>query len=169
MPSTALQYFLNSRSDIVAYELLEISHPGFTQTYRRVRNNADGVSVTLEGGGAPVLFEWYPMLIQELNDSADLDAGLRISFGDLGEVLPKELDAVTSADLMQIKPTVIYRVYRSDDLSAPMIGPIRLEANNFSFTGEGATFEAVAPYVNRTRTGESYNLTRFKTLRAFLK
>lgn len=109
------------------------------------------------------------MQIVEMKDSADLDNGLRISFGDLGEVLPKELDAVASANSMHIKPTIIYRVYRSDDLTAPMIGPIRLEATNFSFTREGASFEASAPYVNNNRTGETYNLTRFPMLRAFLK
>lgn len=169
MVSTALEYFLNSRSDVVAYDCIEISHPAFTQVYRRVRNHREGVTVTLEGGGAPVHFDWYPLAIQEMTDSADLDNGIRISFGDLGEVLPKELDAVTEADLMSVKPKVIYRVYRSDDLSAPMIGPIELEATSFSFTQEGASFEAVAPYVNRTRTGETYNLTRFYTLRGFLK
>lgn len=166
---TALEYFLNSRSDVVAYECIEISHPAFTQVYRRVRNHRDGVTVTLEDGGGEATFDWYPMAIQELTDSADLDNGIRISFGDLGEVLPLELDAVTEADLMGVKPTVIYRVYRSDDLSAPMIGPVVLEAGTFSFTAEGASFEAVAPYVNRNRTGETYNLTRFYTLRGFLK
>lgn len=168
MPSSALEYFLNSRSDVVAFECIEISHPAFTRVYRRVRNHRDGISVTLEDATV-VTFDWYPMKIEELSDRADLDTGLRISFGDLGEVLPKELDAVTSADAMAVKPTIIYRVYRSDDLTAPMIGPIRLEATTFSFTREGASFEASAPYLNRTRTGESYNLTRFPMLRAFLK
>jgi hypothetical protein len=137
--------------------------------YRRVRNHRDGIDVVLEGGGAPVHFAWYPMLIEELSDRADLDTGLRISFGDLGEVLPKELDAVTKADLMSIKPIIIYRMYRSDDLTAPLIGPITLEATTFSFTREGASFEAAAPYLNRARTGETYNLTRFPMLRAFLR
>lgn len=168
MPGNALEYFLSSRSDVVALETVEISHPAFTQVYRRVRNHREPLDVTLETG-ENVEFLWYPMAISELTDSADLDNGFRISFGDLGEVLPKELDAVTVADLMSIKPTVIYRVYRSDDLSAPMIGPLHLEATTFSFTQQGASFEAVAPYVNRTRTGETYNLTRFFTLRGFLK
>lgn len=167
--TASLDYFLNSHSDTIAFELIEISHPSFTQVYRRCRNHREGLTVTLEGGGAPVFFDWYPMQIVELADSADLDNGIRVSFGDLGEVLPKELDAVHLADTMSIKPTIIYRVYRSDDLTAPMIGPIRLEATSFSFTREGASFEAAAPYVNRTRTGESYNLTRFPMLRNFLK
>lgn len=169
MVATALEYFLNSRSDVVALETIEISHPSFTQVYRRVRNHRDGIWLPIESEEAPVFFAWYPMLITELSDQADLDNGLRISFGDLGEILPKELDAVTSDDAMHIKPTIIYRVYRSDDISEPMFGPIYLEATTFSFTREGATFEASAPYLNRTRTGEMYNLTRFPMLRGFLK
>lgn len=169
MPSPALTYFLNSKRDVVAFECLEISHPSFTQVYRRVRNSRAGVTVTLEDGITQATFDWYPMTITEMNDSSDLDNGIRIAFGDLGEVLPKELDAVTLADTMAIKPTILYRVYRSDDLTEPMIGPLVLEATNFSFTREGASFEASAPYVNRNRTGETYNLTRFYTLRGFLK
>lgn len=168
MPSAALSYFLNSYRDVVNLDLFEISHPAFTQVYRRVRNHRDGVTVTLETGEVAV-FDWYPLQIVEMSDQADLDNGLQIAFGDLGEVLPRELDAVTAADAMDVKPLVIYRTYRSDDLSAPLIGPIRLEATNFSFSKEGATFEATAPYVNRNRTGETYNLAKYPMLRGFLK
>lgn len=169
MVSTTLEYFLNSRSDVVGFDCLEISHPSFTQVYRRVRNHRDGLTVKHTPGGADVFYAWYPMKIEELSNQADLDNGLRISFGDLGEVLPKELDAVTAADDMAIKPTITYRLYRSDDLTEPMLGPIVLEATNFSFTREGSSFEASAPYLNRTRTGETYNLTRFPMLRGFLR
>jgi hypothetical protein len=169
MVSSTLEYFLNSRSDVAALECIEISHPSFTQTYRRVRNHRDGVTVKHTPAGPDVFYAWYPMQITELSDRADLDNGLRISFGDLGEVLPRELDAVTSADDMATKPSIVYRVYRSDDLTEPMIGPINLEATFFSFTREGASFEASAPFVNRNRTGETYNLTRFPTLRGFLR
>ena len=168
MPSPALSYFLNSRRDVAMLELVEISHPAFTQTYRRVRNARAGVTVTLETAEVAT-FDRYPMRITELSDQADLDTGVRIDFGDLGEVLPRELDAVYLADAMAEKPQVIYRAYRADDLDAPLIGPLRLEATTFSFTREGASFEAAAPYVNQNRTGQTYNLTRFFMLRGFLK
>jgi hypothetical protein len=169
MVSSALEYFLSSRSDVVQLELIEISHPSFTQVYRRVRNHRDGVTVKHTPAGPDVFYAWYPMQVVELSDRADLDSGLRISFGDLGEVLPKELDAVTTADDMGTKPTIVYRVYRSDDLTEPLIGPVNLEATTFSFTREGASFEASAPYANRNRTGETYNITRFPMLRGFIK
>jgi hypothetical protein len=168
VPSAALQFFLSGRRDVVLLELLEISHPAFTQVYRRVRNHSEGVTVTLETD-EEAEFPFYPMEITELGDQADLDTGIRVNFGDLGTVLPKELDAVYSADAMAIKPTIVYRVYRSDDLTAPLIGPLTLQASTFSFTREGAAFEAAAPYLNTTKTGESYNMTRFPMLRGFLK
>lgn len=168
MPSSALSYFLDSDKNVVRLELLEFSHPSFTQVYRKVRNARDGVTVTLETAEVAT-FDYYPMQITELTDQADLDSGIRISFGDLGEVVPRELDAAFAADTMDVKPTVVYRAYRSDDLNAPLIGPVVLEAPTFSFNREGATFEANAPYVNNTKTGETYNLTRFPMLRGFLK
>jgi hypothetical protein len=149
-------------------ELVEISHSAFAQTYRRVRNARAGVTVTLETD-QEATFSWYPMRITELSDQADLDTGVRIDFGDLGEILPRELDAVYQADAMAEKPKVVYRAYRADDLDAPLIGPLNLEATTFSFTREGASFEAAAPYVNQNRTGQTYNLTRFFMLRGFLK
>jgi hypothetical protein len=164
---SALAYFLGARRDVVSLELIEISHPSFSQTYRRVRNARDGVTVTLETA-AEATFSYYPMNIVALGDQADLDTGVRIDFGDLGEVLPKELDLIYADDAMDVKPAVIYRAYRSDDLSAPLIGPLRLEAPSFSFTREGASFVAAAPYVNNNRTGQVYTLPRFVTLRGFL-
>lgn len=162
----ALAYFLNSNRNVVRLDLVEISHPAFTQVYRRVRNARDGVAVTLEDGTVGQ-FDYYPMAITELGDSADLDNGVRIDFGDLGEVLPRELDAAYAADLMLVKPQILYRAYRSDDLSKPMVGPLRLVATTFSFKREGASFEARAPYVNNTNTGELYTITRFPGLRGF--
>lgn len=169
MPSSALAFFLSSRRDVVQLETVEISHSAFTQTYRKVRNYRLNNGVSLGVGTGYQWFDWYPLKITQLSDQADLDTGIRIDFGDLGEVLPKELDAVYAADAMQEKPKVVYRVYRSDDLSAPLIGPLNLEARSFSFKREGASFEASAPYVNQNRTGETYNLTRFPMLRGFLK
>lgn len=170
MTNLVLEWFLASRSDVVRLELVEITHPAFTQTYRRVRNHSlnGGVSVTHEDGTVH-WYDWYPLAITELGEAADLDTGLRIDFGDLGEVLPRELDAVYVADLMSVKPKVVYRAYRSDDLTKPLIGPLRLEATTFSFKREGASFEASAPYLNQTKTGETYNLSRFFTLRGYVK
>lgn len=167
MPNAA-EYFLGSSAAVVQLELLEISHPNFTQVYRKVRNHSEGVTVTLENG-QQASFDYLPMNIKNMGARSDLDAGFNIDFGDLGEVVPTEVAAIMAADGMEIKPTVIYRAYRSDDLTAPMIGPLRFEAKSFAFTKEGAQFQAAAPYVNLNRTGQLYSLTVFPMLAGFVR
>lgn len=161
-------YFLSSRSSVVQLETLEISHPNFSQVYRIVRNATAGLVATIETGGTAE-FEYYPVKIVPHHARDDLDHSISATFGDLGEILPKEMDLVMKAPGgMKTKPTVKYRVFRSDDLSAPIYGPLRLEVEAFSFNKEGATFEAKAPSINLTRTGEVYSFTRFPGLRGFL-
>jgi len=160
-------YFLNAKSSVVQLELLEVSHPNFTQTYRLVRNAINGVTVTLEDANVRT-FNYYPLRIESLGARDNLDYGIKIDLGDLGEVLPVELDAVATANGYLTKPTVIYRTYRSDDLTKPLFGPLLLEVTNFSFNKDGASFEAKAPALNLNRTGEVYKLDRFTMLRGFL-
>lgn len=163
-----VNYFLNSRSSVVQLETVEISHPAFSKTYHIVRNASKGITATLETGNTAV-FEYYPLKLVPQHARDDLDHSISITFGDLGEVLPLELDRVMNmAGGLQIKPTVKYRVYRSDDLTAPLYGPLKLEVEAFTFNKEGSTFEAKAPAVNLTRTGEVYSLVRFPALRGFL-
>ena len=163
------QFFLNSRSSVVQLDLIEISHPDFSQTYRIVRNNTSGVTVTLETG-ATAIFVYYPMKISPQHARDDLDHGLSLTFGDLGEILPLEMDLVMKGTNggLKTKPIIKYRVYRSDDLTAPLYGPLKLEVEAFTFDKKGCTFEAKAPSVNLTRTGETYSLVRFPMLRGFL-
>lgn len=161
------EFFLNSKSSVVQLETLEISHPNFTKTYRIVRNAVEGVTVALENGSSAT-FDYYPLQIENAGVRDDLDQSIKINLGDLGEVLPKELDEVSSNDGFGIKPIVIYRTYRSDDLTRPLLGPATLEVSTFAFNREGSTFEAKAPSLNINKTGEIYSLDRFPMLRGFL-
>jgi hypothetical protein len=173
------EYFLNSRANVVQLELLEISHPNFTKIYRIVRNATDGVIVKLEDGTRQV-FDYYPLKIQPSKTSDDLDCVFKIDLGDLGQILPQELDTVALATNaayaskstvptgFSIKPVVKYRTYRSDDLSKPLFGPLILEIKNLSFGKAGVSFEAKAPSLNVSKTGELYKIDRFPMLRGFL-
>ena len=165
--SNYAEFFLKSKSSVVQLETLEISHPNFTKTYRVVRNAVEGVRVTLENGSSAT-FDYYPLQIENAGVRDDLDQSIKINLGDLGEVLPKELDEVSSNNGFGIKPIVIYRTYRSDDLSRPLFGPVTLEVSTFAFNREGSTFEAKAPSLNINKTGEIYSLDRFPMLRGFL-
>lgn len=161
------EFFLKSKSSVVQLETLEISHPNFTKTYRIVRNAVEGTTVTLENGSLAT-FDYYPLQIENAGVRDDLDQSIKINLGDLGEVLPKELDEVSSNNGFGIKPIVIYRTYRSDDLTRPLFGPVTLEVSTFAFNREGSTFEAKAPSLNINKTGEIYSLDRFPMLRGFL-
>lgn len=161
-------FFLNSEAEIVQFETLEISHPNFSQTYRFIRNHGDGLTVTLEDALGDATFDYRPMEITDTSLADDLDFILEISLFDLGSILPAELEAVLIANGSDTKPTLIYRTYRSDDLTAPMWGPITLEVQKFAFNRQGATFEASTPRANKNRTGEIYTVDRFPMLRDFV-
>lgn len=161
------EFFLNSLSSVVQLELLEIYHPNFSKTYRLVRNAVEGVTVTLEDLTEET-FEYYPLKITPDSPRDNLDFSIDVQMGDLGEVLPKELDNVAAVDAFNIKPTVRYWIYRSDDLSAPLIGPFNLEVSALSFNRDGCSFSASAPNVNLKSTGEIYELARFPMLSGVL-
>lgn len=161
------EFFLKSSREIIEFETLEIKHPSFTHTYRVVRNAVNGIIAKLEDGN-DVPFIYYPLQATQLGTRDDLEQGIRIALGDLGEVLPQEMDRIQGEDTFEIKPQVIYRAYRSDQLNSAMLGPIFLEVTNFTFNREGSTFEAKAPSLNLNLTGEAFTLTRFPMLRGFL-
>jgi len=162
-----IDYYLNSASNIVQYETIEISHPDFTQSYFFVRNNTEGLTALIEGSVSKD-FDYLPMKITENPSSADLDYSLTVEFGDLGEYLPLELDAVVDADGLFVEPTLVYRTFRSDDLTEPLVGPIILKIKSFAFDRYGSVFQATADRANSQKTGELYTISRFPILRAFL-
>lgn len=161
------EFFLNSSRAVVQLQLLEISHPSFSQTFYKVRNARLGVTVTHEDANS-YEYDYLPMKITQLAVRDDLDTGISVQFGDLGEVLPNELDAIHVDDSYDIPPTVKYRTYRSDDLSAPLYGPLTLQIRNVSANKDGASFDAKAPRLNYGKTGEIYSMRRFPMLRGFI-
>lgn len=162
-----LSEFFFGNSKIIQYETLEITHNGFTQPYYLVRNNTLGIQATTE---EPAVrdFAYYPMRITPNNARDNLDFGLTIDFGDLGDVLATELASLRAAGQLTTKPQVIYRTYRSDDLQNVLYGPLKLEITAINFNAQGATFEANAPVVSIHGTGEVYSIGRFPTLKGFL-
>lgn len=161
-------FFLNTPSAVVQLDCISITHPDFSQDYHIVRNNVSGVSVSLENAGGSRLYTFYPLQVKPLGFKDDVDQGFLITIGDTGDTLPVELDRVAAADSWNTMPVFEYRAYRSDDLSAPLFGPVILEIKKITMAQEGATFEAHAPLVNDGCTGEIYRLDRFPMLRGLL-
>lgn len=162
--SDLTEYFLNSKASIVQLDCFEIKHSAFTSTKYLVRNAAQGVHVTHEDASEHD-YEYVPMLVERPKNLDDLDQIYRVSLGDLGEIIPAEIDAIRSADGFSEKPVVIYRAYRSDQLTSPLYGPYVLELKNFDFSRDGSTFDAMAPSLNVARTGERYTIPRFPMLK----
>lgn len=161
------EFFLNCKSSVVELDTIEISHPNFSKIYRIVRNNTQGITATLEDN-TTATFDYYPISISKSQDSDDLDQLFEITIGDLGEVLPTEMDLVRASDNFKTKPAFIYRSYRSDILTSIMNGPIKLKIKNITFNESGCKIKAEAPSLNVNKTGEIYTLERFPMLKAIL-
>lgn len=161
------EFFLKTASRVVQLECLEIYHPNFSKVYRLVRNATLGVAVRYEDG-VVYQHDYYPLKSTHQGSRGDLDQGIQVNLGDLGEVVPLELDAVRAANGFSVKPTLKYRTFRSDDLNNVLYGPIVLEITTFSSNKEGTTFEAKAPVLSSNKTGEIYSLDRFQGLRGLL-
>lgn len=162
------EFFLAGPSAAAELDLIEITHPDFSQPYYIVRNAVNGVTVTLEDGVTSRTYTFYPLAVKPLGFRDNLDQGFQVTVGDTGDTLPDELNRVYNANSMDVPPTFVYRSYRSDNLTEPLYGPVTLQIEKVTQTEEGATFDAVAPSVNNGRTGELYRLDRFPMLRGLL-
>lgn len=161
------EFFFNSSSSVRQLETLQIFHPSFSKTYWIVRNNVNGLIAKIEDGTTQT-FEYYPLSIKPTGSQDDLDQTMQIQLGDLGEVVPAEIDLCFAAGTMLTKPILTYRVYRSDDLTAPMDGPFIYEITTIAQKRSQAAFTATAPKLNTSRTGEIYSIDRFPMLAGFL-
>lgn len=162
-----VSFFLHSSSRVIMYETLEISHPSFSKTYRIVRNSRLGLEATLETAET-VQFDYYPINITKAGSNGTLDQSFSFSVGDVGNLIGDEIERCIIADTLLTKPIAVYRAFRSDDLTAPMYGPVRLEINDIPATDEGFSLQASPWQPNVNATGEIYTLTRFPGLRGFL-
>lgn len=163
-------FFFNSTRATSMIEGLHISHPSFSREYFVVRNPNPWMRVQPlgHGGGVVQEYQYLPLRLRPMESRGDLDFGIGVDLGDLGEIIPDELQRARDAGTHHIRPTAIYRAWRSDRLNEPMEGPIKLQVDQITRTRDGATFDAIAPHLNLTRTGETYSLERFPMLRGFL-
>ncbi|CAM4225943.1 hypothetical protein BOMU111920_16905 [Bordetella muralis] len=131
MPESSqyVDFYLGSSASEIELHTLQISQVSFSKIYRFQPYYRQGLWLRDEAGELQ-FFDWMPMRLEPLGDRGNLDFGLGVTFGDLGEVLPDEIErARTAGTLLKNPAVVIYRIYRSGDLEAPMYGPIRLQAN----------------------------------------
>ena len=164
-------YFFTSTMDVGYIDLVEITHPNFTETYRLVRNYSldnGGITVNLSAEEQGAFFTFRPIQLTPLSSRDDPESSISVQLGDVGEIISREMEFVGASDGFQTKPTMRYWAYRSDELGAPMYGPVELEIKDVEINQDGASFEAHAPFLNETATGELYTLDRFPMLRGYV-
>lgn len=165
-------FHLDSTASVVLLETLEISHSLWPNPIRLVTNHPDGVSVTLENG-QPATFEFIPVMIQRGNTSDDLDQSLKITVGDLGEVVPPLINLIEDASSDE-KPQVIYRSFAFDAASMVLTKPSPIELIRGLYVAQmnqdhqATTFEAATSGKNSVKTGRTYNFKDYPDLRGLI-
>lgn len=163
-----IDYFFGAPRGAARLQTVVISQPDFSKVWSLQSNCREGFWARLETG-EQMFFQYVPMLLKPLEDRGSLDFGMSITVGDLGEILPDEIQRARAAGTLRTSPpTVVYRSYRSDNLDRPMLGPITLRAQPITRSREGAQFDATAPQVNISKSGMLYRPDLFQTLWGFV-
>ncbi|CAB3680490.1 DUF1833 family protein [Achromobacter kerstersii] len=166
--SQYIDFYFGAPQSMAELETVEISQPSFSQVWRIQSHYREGFWARLESGEL-VFWQYVPMQLRPLGDRGNLDFGISVTLGDLGEILPDEINRARQAGTLRtIPPTVRYRAYRSDDLESPMVGPITLQAWKITRNRDGAQFDSTAPQANATKTGMLYRTDLFPMLLGYL-
>ena len=160
-------YFLQGNPDDVLIQLVEVSHPSFSKAYRYVKNAVDGVMVRHEDGSEH-WYEYSPLSIRKSKSSDDLDQSLDIGVGDLGLEFPLDIDRLRRGSEYDVKPKLNYRECLMSDLTKPMLSILDLEVTDYRPKKTGALFTCKAKQLNLSKSGETYTLDKFPSLRGFL-
>lgn len=153
-------FFLTKTSAIAKIDCIELYHPNFG--YLRYQAYDDeGIKVKHEGG-LQRAYDFESFEITRGNVTSDLDQGFSITFADYKDDLKNKVNAAN-----HMTPIVFsWRLYRSDDLNSPMFVQRDLFIIRVNSDGTGmVTFEASAEQLNNVKTGDSYTLAKFSTLK----
>lgn len=159
------KFHLDASPSAAMLELIEISHRLWPQPLRYVTNHADGVTVKHEDG-LVYNYEFMPVQINKGANSDDLDQTLKITVGDLGQVVPQLLKIIRDANNFE-RPSVVYRAHSSNNLDSPLQVVKGYEVEDRSTDHQATTFNAATKRANSTGTGMFYTVDNFPSLKAF--
>lgn len=153
-------FFLDASAGIVLLECVEISHPSFSQVFRYVKNDIDGI--TAEGN----FFDYQAMSIKRSNVSNDLEQKMSLTIADMQDELSNAIRGIRTSDYANVRPSFKFKIFRDDDLSNAMVTLQTLEIATVSKDSDGlVTFDAKAPSLNDVGTGVVYSIEDFPLLR----
>lgn len=146
-------------------ESIEVTHPNWSEALRYVVNSSEPLILTHEDGQ---VFEYKPtvLTVERGSDQENLDQSIKVSVGDLGQQIPDLIDRVYLDDV-PILPVLNYRAYLTGIYSEPSFVDKGLLIENVSRSYKGSTFEANAPNLNDSGTGELYVASTDPSLKGF--
>jgi hypothetical protein len=158
-------FVLDGPASAAYAETVVLSHSAWSKEYRVVRNVIKGCEARLEDDSV-VEFEYYPLAVRLPVSRSGLALDLTVELGDLGEVVPSELDRVRESGRTLERPVLTYRAFRSDALlDGPIVGPWRLEVYSVAVTAGLSVLSARTRASSPARTGLTYTRRLFPTLR----
>ncbi|ENU24177.1 hypothetical protein F993_01493 [Acinetobacter proteolyticus] len=153
-------FYLNASSGVVPLECIEISHPSFSKVFRYVKNDSNGI--VAEGQN----YVYQPMSIKRNDVSNDLEQKLSLTIADMDDELALAVLAIRESIYSTVKPECKFKLFRDDDLTAPMTQLQTLEIPTISKDSSGlVTFDAQAPQLNSVKTGQTYSIEDYPLLR----
>lgn len=155
------EFLLKSAPTVYQYDTFEMRHPSWLEPLLFVRNCVRPLTA-LDELGVSKTYLYFPLTIEKSGLNTNLDYTLKLNIQDVGFVNEK-LRVLTEADFL-IKPTLIYRSYTSDDLTAPLVR-VKLSVARLPMDSLSCTIEAEAPRMNTNGTGLRFLPSIFTGLR----
>jgi hypothetical protein len=157
---------------VLVYATLELQHPAFIQggvnvPIRVVTGVADDMSFGIEAGatfdgGTMQTFQAVPFFAERPEFAEGKAPECQVTVDNIGREIVGYLDAAIQvrADLI-----VLYREYRSDDLTEPCYGPIQFIMRKITVTGATVVGTAnIDDLANRKFPYLNYDITHFPGL-----
>lgn len=143
-------------------EAIEISHSKWDSVLRYVNDGDEAVTLKHEDG-LSYEYQYAQIKITRSSNSDTLDQELSFNFGDLGEIVPKLIDAFILDDEIEF-PIVNYRVYLVGAYDAPVLVARNLELDSITRDNKGASCQSKAPSLNENGNGDRYTVDLFPSL-----
>ena len=146
-------------------ESVEISHSKWPSVQRFVTNSNLNLVLKHEDGQS---FEYIfaPLTISKSAENGNLDQGLNIKIGDVGEVIPVLIDLILEDDDIEL-PKVNYRAYFIGQYDSPIVVARALDLESITRDWKGSECEVAAPGLNDNGNGEVYSASTDPSLISF--
>ena len=165
-------FHLDSTPATALLETLEISHSAWDKPIRIVTNHADGLTARNESGQY-VVYQFAPLIISKGETSDNLDQSLKITLGDLGEIVPPLIERIRERSSDEL-PQVTYRAYAYDAFAMALAKETPIDIikglgiTSMSRDAQATTFEARTSDKNTLKTGRVYTLADYPDLKGLL-